>query len=151
MKAHCKRPNALRTAHTTAEAAIGLVGFEPTACRRGDRSTEKRISGWWDLNPRSPGPEPGAIPSFATARNDPMSLQDASPYFAYFDLNRKDRACLPALLHQSTPVKSAVLSQPTSQLSHSSTITLGRRKRCRFAGRFGSVARNYFVGPDEKR
>ena len=25
-----------------------------------------------------------------------MSLQDASPYFAYFDLNRKNRACLPA-------------------------------------------------------
>ena len=25
-------------------------------------------SGWWDLNPRPPGPEPGAIPSFATAR-----------------------------------------------------------------------------------
>ena len=26
------------------------------------------LSGWWDLNPRPPGPEPGAIPSFATAR-----------------------------------------------------------------------------------
>src|SRR5207245_8544118 len=26
-------------------------------------------SGWWDLNPRPPGPEPGAIPSFATARS----------------------------------------------------------------------------------
>src|SRR5580765_3380246 len=102
MKAHCKRPNALRTAHATAR---------------------RPLSGWWDLNPRSPGPEPGAIPSFATARNDPMSLQDASPYFAYFDLNRKDRACLPALLHQSTPVKSAMLSQPSSELSHSSTIT----------------------------
>ena len=72
-------------------------------------------------------------------------VRGRGPYFAYFNLNRKDRACLPALLHQSTPVKSAVLSQPTSQLSNSSTITLGRPKRCRFAGRFGSVARNYFV------
>src|SRR6516164_5552327 len=57
---------------------IGLVGFEPTACRRGDRSTRTvelhvplcgicstilGISGWWDLNPRPPGPEPGALPS----------------------------------------------------------------------------------------
>ncbi len=122
------------------DAIIGLVGFEPTACRRGDRSTiacrvrpclvqscsiarvvllrcewqsfrygpEPRAhrvsllwtrqrcgaecgqpnsrknlrnvdrfsgcarrsnktffntSGWWDLNPRPPGPEPGALPS----------------------------------------------------------------------------------------
>ena len=37
----------------------------------------KRISGWWDLNPRSPGPEPGAIPSFATARNHRICLADA--------------------------------------------------------------------------
>ena len=43
-------------------------------------------------------------------------------YFAYFDLNRKDRASLPALLHQMTPVKSTVLSQPTSQLSNSSHL-----------------------------
>jgi len=21
------------------------------------------LSGWWDLNPRPPGPEPGALPS----------------------------------------------------------------------------------------
>ena len=102
-------------------------------------------SGWWDLNPRSPGPEPGAIPSFATARNDPDVPCGRGPYFAYFNVNRKDRAWLPALLHQSTPVKSAVLSQPTSESSHSSTITLGRPKRCRFPGRFGSMARNYFV------
>ena len=48
---------------------IGLVGFEPTACRRGDRSSAIDLvrrcgeSGWWDLNPRPPGPEPGALPS----------------------------------------------------------------------------------------
>jgi hypothetical protein len=54
---------------------------------------------------------------------------------AYFDLNRKEIARLPALLHQSTPVKSAVLLQPTSELGYSSTITLGRRKRRRFARR----------------
>jgi len=23
----------------------------------------KMTSGWWDLNPRPPGPEPGALPS----------------------------------------------------------------------------------------
>jgi len=43
-------------------------------------------------------------------------------YFAYFDLNRKDRAWLLALRHQITAVKSAVLSQPTSQLSNSSHL-----------------------------
>src|SRR5207249_8318476 len=28
----------------------------------------ERLSGWWDLNPRPPGPEPGALPNCATAR-----------------------------------------------------------------------------------
>jgi hypothetical protein len=57
---------------------IGLVGFEPTACRPWRPLYRKRISGWWDLNPRSPGPEPGAIPSFATARNDPEPFRTRS-------------------------------------------------------------------------
>ncbi len=65
-------------------------------------------------------------------------VRERGPYFAYFDLNRKDIARLPALLHQLTSVKSALLSQPTAQLSNSSTITLAWRKRCRFAGRFGA-------------
>ena len=49
-------------------------------------------------------------------------VRERGPYFAYFNLNRKDIAWLPALLHQSTPVKSAVLSQPTSELSNSSHL-----------------------------
>jgi DNA-directed RNA polymerase subunit omega len=28
-------------------------------------------SGWWDLNPRPPAPEAGALPSYATARETP--------------------------------------------------------------------------------
>ena len=26
-------------------------------------ASQQRLSGWWDLNPRPPGPEPGALPS----------------------------------------------------------------------------------------
>ena len=63
--------------------------FGDSGARHKHRYTCRTESGWWDLNPRSPGPEPGAIPSFATARNDPMSLQDANPYFAYFASDSK--------------------------------------------------------------
>jgi predicted O-methyltransferase YrrM len=43
-------------------------------------------------------------------------------YFAYFNPNRKDRAWLLALLHQMALVKSAVLSQSTSQVTNSSHL-----------------------------
>jgi hypothetical protein len=60
-------------------AAIIVMAFEPNACLFHFDAKHKRrysflefcrkyLSGWWDLNPRPPGPEPGAIPSFATAR-----------------------------------------------------------------------------------
>ena len=93
---------------------------------------------------------PPLVPNQALYQAEPQPemtefVCERDPYFAYFNLNRKDIAWLPTLLHQSTPVKSAVLSQPTSEFSQSSTITLGRPKRCRFPGGFVSVARNYFA------
>ena len=36
-------------------------GFQPASNRRGWLCVF--LSGWWDLNPRPPGPEPGALPS----------------------------------------------------------------------------------------
>jgi len=49
--------------------------------------------------------------------------RECGAYFAYFDVNRKDRAWLLALPHQMTPVESAVLSQPTSHVNDPSHLT----------------------------
>jgi len=61
----CRRGDRSTVAHRVIQS--GWVGFELTAYRRGDRSTVPSRSlvesGWWDLNPRPPGPEPGALPS----------------------------------------------------------------------------------------
>jgi predicted O-methyltransferase YrrM len=43
-------------------------------------------------------------------------------YFAYFNLNRKDRGCLLPLLHQVAPVESAVLFNSSSTLSNGSHL-----------------------------
>jgi predicted O-methyltransferase YrrM len=43
-------------------------------------------------------------------------------YFAYFDLNGKDIASLPSLRHHVAPVRSAVLSQPSSQPNNTSHL-----------------------------
>ena len=62
--ARCKQLNALRTAHTTAEALSNWSDLKDgpvAAATAHNRSWLK--SGWWDLNPRPPGPEPGALPS----------------------------------------------------------------------------------------
>src|SRR6185503_5013227 len=41
-----------------------VEAFVPNACFLGFRWLAKAPkSGWWDLNPRPPGPEPGALPS----------------------------------------------------------------------------------------
>jgi hypothetical protein len=48
----------------------GCAGHNNKTCLNQHLST----SGWWDLNPRPPGPEPGAIPSFATARTGIVTL-----------------------------------------------------------------------------
>ncbi len=50
------------------------------------------MSGWWDLNPRPPGPEPGAIPSFATARKEFVTFVRGrcATYFAYFSADSKE-------------------------------------------------------------
>src|SRR5262245_54930615 len=102
------RPNALRTAHATTRqqllscwdsnqrpaaattalpklVEIGLVGFEPTASwSRTRRSTKLSHSPNSLILPRRRG-----------------------PYFAYFDLNRKERACLLAMRY---PYGRSVLS-----------------------------------------
>lgn len=44
-----------------------------------------------------------------------------APYFAYFDPNRKERACFLAF-HVIAPLESAVLSQPISEVSNSSHL-----------------------------
>jgi hypothetical protein len=44
-----------------------------------------------------------------------------APYFAYFNPNRKERACFLAF-HVIAPLESAVLSQPISEVSNSSHL-----------------------------
>src|ERR1044071_9927140 len=52
-----------------------------------------------------------------------MYPADASPTSRILiQIARTELGCLPALLHQMMPVKSAVLSQPTSQVSNSSHL-----------------------------
>ncbi len=47
-----------------------------------------------------------------------MSLQDASPYFAYFDLNRKNRACLPASPIEASKIRRAFPLRPFISVCH---------------------------------
>jgi hypothetical protein len=52
-----------------ARTDVAPSGFLAARSNKTRFEYQEFTSGWWDLNPRPPGPEPGAIPSFATARN----------------------------------------------------------------------------------
>src|SRR5881397_271014 len=51
----------------------GICLWRPAACGC-------EWSGRLDLNPRSPGPEPGAIPCFATSRHDAATCRGAQSW-----------------------------------------------------------------------
>src|ERR1700737_34413 len=63
-------------------------GVEPRNVegRGTSRGDEWPFGGEWsgrrDLNPRSPGPEPGAIPGFATSRHDAATRRGARSWLA---------------------------------------------------------------------
>lgn len=59
-------PLGVGTERNSKQAAMGLVDLNPrpVVARRPLYNNQGCLkSGWWDLNPRPPGPEPGALPS----------------------------------------------------------------------------------------